>query len=478
MNEQDARRRDRLLALLILLAGLTLRVLYAAATPVSLRQHDVYSIAAGKGHAGYIYYFFQNLRLPDFSPMSRSQFYHPPLHHLLAGLFMRLEVGLFRCSEQQALENVQILTVLYSSLTMLVFYRLLQALRLRGRALTLPLALFCLLPGLFFMSGDINNDALMNLLMLAAFTRAVLWYEKPTFGSIALIALWLGLGMMTKLSAVLAAPAIALLFLGRLSEKPDASPKGAGNSRTAAAAKRPRLIAQFALFALIVFPLGLWWSFYGLIRYGVPLAYVPSLSESSTQYVGSYSAWARTLGFTREEFSSVFIAWKDEFGHRYSEYNMLVGLYKTALFDESTLFRPDIFAGTADYARQRAGLFFCRVLFIDGLLLLAASAAACLRLALSGRKTSRSGSALPVGATALLGLTVFLSYLSFCFGYPHTCTMNFRYAVPCAAALFALLGQAMERDKLFCRPAMQLILTVLTAVFAVAACGLVLALQP
>ena len=40
-----------------------------------------------------------------------------------------------------------------------------------------------------------------------------------------------------------------------------------------------------------------------------------------------------------------------------------------------------------------------------------------------------------------LGAVVLLSYISFCFGYPHTCTQNFRYAVPTILTGCLFLGR-------------------------------------
>ena len=438
--------------LLLIGLGVLLRVTYAIYTGVTTRQHDVYTIEQAKGHAGYIYWFFQNLRLPDFDPSSKSQFYHPPLHHFLAGLWMRLQVR-FGTAEQQALENVQVLTELYSCLCLPVFAKLLRKFRLSGPALLLPLAVLCFTPEFAIMGGDINNDMLMNLLVLCAFTAAVCWYEKPTFWRIGLTALFMGLGMMAKLSAALAAPAIALLFLFRFFDRKK---------------ERGTIFLQFVLFAAICCPLGLWWPLYCKFRWDIPLGYVPRLSDSSTQFVGMHPALERLFGFGKA-FASPFIAWEGKYGHDYNEFNVFAGLLKTTLFDEYTLFRPEIKTVNTRPLAQ-AGLNASKLMFRVNLVLIAASLFAAVReciLGIGGDEGKAAGAAgaaaakgagaakkldawrarlLPVSLLVLAGV-VLISYVSFCFGFPHTCTMNARYTVPVTYAGLALLGLFLKREE-------------------------------
>lgn len=74
-----------------------------------------------------------------FDPRSVWQFYHPPLHHLTAALWMHFQT-LLGFSYERAFENVQILTLFYSMGTLFIFERLLRRLRLRGTAFVLPMA--------------------------------------------------------------------------------------------------------------------------------------------------------------------------------------------------------------------------------------------------------------------------------------------------------------------------------------------------
>lgn len=77
--------------LLLLAAGFLLRLAYIFYTSIYTRQHDMHVFTGGTGHAGYINYFYEHIQLPDFDPRTRWQFYHPPLHHFTAALFMQHE---------------------------------------------------------------------------------------------------------------------------------------------------------------------------------------------------------------------------------------------------------------------------------------------------------------------------------------------------------------------------------------------------
>lgn len=416
--------REAVLCCGILLIGLTLRLVYISYTDVATRQHDVYSIARGKGHAGYIYYFFQNgIRLPDFSPDSVSQFYHPPLHHILASRWMRAGVALGK-TEDAAIESVQVLTALYSFLMLPVFWKLLKKLELSGSALLLPLAILAVSPGLIIMGGDINNDMLMNLLTLCAFTAAVCWYKTPSLLRILLCALAMGGAMMAKLSAFLAAPPIAFLFLERFFAEREA--RG-----------RWRLVGQFAAFGVVCVPLGLWWPLYCKFVWDIPLGYVPSLSETASQYIGGYSAADRLFCLRDGELKSVFIAWADQPGYDYNEHNVFVALLKTSLFDESTLFRTAGKSGTKLH-ENTIGLRAAVTLFWTNLALILAGFVGEVTVLLRAIRAKKPAPV--VVALAVFPLIVLIPYVSFCFGYPHTCTMNFRYAVPMQYAGLAFLG--------------------------------------
>lgn len=425
------------IVLLLFAAGFVIRVAYILYTPMYVRQHDVLNFGMGNGHAGYIEWFYDNMRIPNFDPRKVWQFYHPPLHHWTTAIWMRLNVAMGMTLER-AYESTQILTLYYASACTLLCYRLMRELGVGRKAICLPMALLCFHPTLVILSGSVNNDILSITLQLAAVLFAVRWYKKPTVLRILPIAAALGCAMMAKTSGGLAAVAIALLFLFKLIEQ------------------RRRflpMIGQYAAFGAVCVPLGLWWQVSNFIRFGMPINYVPRLSNGVNQYIGGYSVWERLFDPSLEQFKSVFVAWGRDSLSTYHEHNVFIGLLKTSMFGEFTMFldRPVI--------NIPATILFYVNIAIVALAIFAMIRTLCVRSLLPGK------------LKAFLGvwyLTVMVSFVVFCFQFPHTCTQDFRYAVPTLFVGLVFLGVMLEdwsRQKRRCLKPVSVALSVLTGMF-------------
>lgn len=109
------------------------------------------------------------------------------------------------------------------------------------------------------------------------------WYREQTAKNIVKAALCIGLGMMTKISVGLIAPAVAILFFMALVQ----NRKNIANR-----------LGQMCLFGVICCPLGLWWSVRNYLRFGVKPNYVPSLSNADVQYIGDLTAKHRLTDFS------------------------------------------------------------------------------------------------------------------------------------------------------------------------------------
>ncbi len=382
--------------LLITAAAMGLRLVYILGTTISQRQHDVYSFGGPEGHAGYIEYFYNHWRLPDFNPSSVFQFYHPPLHHFLAAVWLKINTAA-GIGYQLACENIQILTMFYSGVFLYFTLKIFEEFGLEKGKLAAAYAFVAFYPAFIIMSGSINNDMLSIMLMQGAIYYAILWFKKARTAHIAAAAAFLGLGMMTKLSAGIAAVAIGFLFLSRLiGDRP----------------QRRKFFLQFILFGAICFPLALWWGVRNEILFGLPVTYIPTLGAASHQYIGHYSLFERLADFSAYQFKSVYVAWGDP----YFEHNVFIGLLKTGTFGEQTLSAPE-------------GLIYAaaKVLFAINAFLALAVTAAC-PFVLAGDKRFRNRGLRYF--TVLLMITFLLSYIQFCISYAHTCTQNIRYATP------------------------------------------------
>lgn len=396
----------RVVAVLFFL-GFLLRLAYILYTSIYMRQHDVEGWD-GSGHLGYVMQLYQNHSLPQGDVRDFWQFYHPPFHHLLETVWVALLTALGMDLYTTAAEGMQFLTLFYSSACMVIFYRLLRAFGVRGWALVISFAVVAFHPTFVLLAGSVNNDILSITLMLGAILCTVNWYRNKTVWNILKIALCIGLGMMTKLSAWMVAPGVAVVFLLALLQN-----RG----------RLKPLIGQMCAFGAVCVPLGLWWSIRNFVSHGVPFAYVPGLGENSHQYIGNFSVLERLFHF---DFTNIYHDIPNM-----GNINPLMELFKSAMFDEMV---------------YRDIPFWPYLLFWSGLLLAAAAFAAMIVVLI------RKSAAFPGEMKLLFAVTyvvVLGSYYLFCFQYPHMCTENARYVVPLIVFGALFLGMLLQglRDR-------------------------------
>lgn len=419
------RLNARWVCILLGAAAFLLRGVYILYTTYLTRQHDVTPIDTDYGHQAYILYFVNHaFQLPNFSPTSVWEFYHPPFYYFTSALWVKLQL-LFGAETAVAMENVQFLTLFYSCAAVIVSYKILRACGFEGSALVVSFAVLCFHPSLILLAGSINNDMLCILFSLSAILYTLRWYQTPTRKNILLLAVCIGLAMMTKSSGALVAPAAAVLFLVKLGKEK---------------AQRQMLWRQYAAFFAVCVPLGLWWNIYGKLRFGVPFGSFSGLTTDNPQYLGGFSAAQRLWGIDWQHLS-VFENW--DWQNHIFEYNLWLALLKTSLFDEATLFN------------NGPGLFGAQALFWINLLLVAVSLA-CMVLtavfAVRGRKHLPRGwnagaARVQVLYFAVLYVTFLLFYVWFCFSAPYACTQSFRYIVPTVLIGSAGMGSILERTR-------------------------------
>ncbi len=383
--------------ILLFFAGLILRITYVMYTGCMERQHDVHSFGGGNGHAGYIEYILNNEMLPDFDVRNVWQFYHPPLHHIICAIFLKT---LIYCEVDYnvATESIQILTLFYSSICMIISYRIMREFNLKGTPLIAAFAIIAFHPTFIIFAGSINNDILSITLEIGAILYAIRWYKSQKLSDIIKIALCVGLGMMTKLSVWMVAPAIAFLFL-------------AAAFNTERKRKFRVYIGQYSLFGTICIPLGLWWGLRNLKLFSVPLTYIPKLDETNAQFVGYHSVFKRLFDFNFSQVENVF----DKWGDPYFEYNPTIGLFKTAMFGERL--------NNTDY--PQIGISGTILFWLGTALALLALAA----IIMSFKRRYKIDTILKLFLIAVAIVTTIMYYY-FCIDFDSTCTQNIRYATP------------------------------------------------
>lgn len=378
------RLTHRRLILLLVAAGVLLRIGYALYTPYGVRQHDAGIFGGEGGHAGYIGYIADHLALPHTN--APWQFYHPPLHHTVSGLWLWLNLSAGVPAEA-AYENIQLLTAFYSCAAILICYGVFRELKLSRRATAFALAIVCFHPTFIILAGSINNDMLWVLFYLAALLFAIRWYREPSMKNVLCLAVCTGLAMMAKLSAVTIAPVIAFVFLVKLWKERKRAKK---------------LFGRIGAFCLVSVPLGVWYPVRNLLLFQQPLSYVPELGKTF-QYVGNYGIADRLWN----------IPWS-QLGVPYQSletgYNIPLSLMKTATFGES-----EMTVGAP-----------ANILLYVHILLAVVALFAMVRMLI--RKDGEK--AVLNRALGLAWIVLMASYVIFCLDFPSVCSEDFRYVVP------------------------------------------------
>lgn len=388
---------------LLAVCGFILRYFYTLYTDYNVRQHDVGLFDNGSGHLSYIWQLYENnFRLPEGDPRDRWQFYHPPLHHMLEALWLKFLAFCGIPAGNEFYQYIQIPTLIYSSIAMIVIYRILRELNIDGKALVLAFAMVCFNPTFIVMAGSVNNDMLSALFIYASILYTIKWYKEPKMKNIIKIALCVGLGMMTKASTGLIAPAIAVVFIVKFIQQ--------------IIAKKPLpYIVQYVVFLVICCPLGLWWSVRNYIKFDMPFNYVAELNKGIDQYIGNLSLKERFTDFSLYQLKSVFIEWNKQ-GDTYMEFNPFIALFKTSAFGEMNFldYNPNL-----DIAPV--------ILFYANLVLIFISFISMIYTLFT--KKSKLNAMMKV-FLSLIFLTFLGNYIVFCIQYPFTCTMNIRYITP------------------------------------------------
>ena len=286
------------------------------------------------------------------------------------------------------------LTLFYSAAAGLISYRIFKEFHFNKTASTVCYALVALHPAFIIHAASYNNDCLSITLMLLALLFLIRWWKEPTFFNIIMVAIGIGYGMMTKLSAGLYSPAAAVLFLVKfISEKQ----------------KLKKSICAFGAICIA----GTWWSIWIHEKFGARFGYVMQLGKNHDQYVGFRSVWERLCDITGS-LSEGDLLCPGKARQRFSRIQP-GAILKTSVFGEWHM-------GRVLPSRNP-----CRALFIVNILVVAISLF-CMVYALF-KKFENVPRALKF-SLYILYVTIMGTFVNFCFTHAHDCTMDFRYIVP------------------------------------------------
>lgn len=395
---------------LVIFAGFFIRLFYVVMTQAHLAQNDIGALQEGDwGHLGYIYQIFTRGRLPGDNPISHYQLYHPPLHHAIAALCIRI-YSLFGISTSVWDEVLQILPLFYSTATLVFLNKI--GLQFRcsplGRFVVLGFAGF--IPYSIYLGAALNNDPLVTLFMIMCVYFTLKWYQDPTLKNILIMAVCIGCAMMTKLSGAMIAPAMAIVMLWR-----------AWTDRK----EWVKWVKQFACFGAIAFPLGLWYSILQWIRFRMPFGYVPSVPQEFAQYIGMYNnLWDRFRDYGHA-LESLALQWGPAPD---VDYNIPVSLVKYSVFN-----------GLVYYTQTQMTEILGTIVFWATVGMFVLVVAAFVAWLFMHRDKMVYKVFLGSGIIIIL-----FAYVRFCLKYPHVCTMNVRYVMTAIYLGVLVLGIAVS----------------------------------
>ena len=399
----------------ILIGGTILRCGYILLSGLYDRQHDAGAFTGmgtefvNPGHIGYVEYIYKFGRLPQINPYTLFGYYHPPFHHLIETLWLKLNIAL-GVSEELAFENLQIPTLLYSCLLMIVSYKILQTLEVKGKGMMIGMCFIALHPATIVMAGSVNNDMLTILFMALIMLETFRFVRKKDITHLVLLALYIGFGMITKLNAAVLAIPVGLIFLMHFVTVIKSKDKS----------EIKKWIGNYLVFAAIVMPIGLSWIIRNEVRYkehpGVP---VPG--PASPLYTENYSLWTR-LGIPS------LSQWHFDFPFHPLRASACSNTW--AIMFHTSIFAEEYPTDISDPMR-----FLCQVTFILSIILAIWAVALLVKTSMDKRTLTEDRIFVLTGYVAMI-----ISFIAFVIIYPYTCSSDFRYITICLVYTVIAVG--------------------------------------
>ena len=409
-KKEEFQKQQRIIMGMLIFYAL-LRLIYICSTNYLNMQNDVGRLDDSRyGHLGYIYYLANGGSIIYNQPDYYIQFYHPPLHHMVSAVWLKIQLFL-GCSLDVAGGRLAVLPWVYSVLSLIAGDCMVIKCRGSFGARIVSMCLLGSFPYFIMLSGALNNDGLMYLLFIIAMYYIISYVQEGTQQNVVKAALALGMASMTKQSAMMLFVPIEILALFLFFKEKE---------------KRFTYIKDGIAFLAISIPIAIWYPIKNCFLYRMPFFYILYQGDNSPQYIGNFAVWQRFFDFSRKQLQTLGIA----FGYRGEtpEHNIFLALLKYGLFGESDYYRK--------YAWSEA---VCRVLFYILAVLFMIFFIQAIMFTIKGK--TEGWCRLFLSAVAVC---VMISYVRFCFTHPHVCTMNIRYILPAVFCMGLQCGLAID----------------------------------
>jgi len=152
-------------------------------------------------HFPVVQYIFQSHNLPTIFQFDQAQ--HPPLYYIIASFFLIF-------GSEKA---VQFFSLLLSIGALIIFFILITKLEIKPKTKIYCLLFAGILPQFIFFGNYISNDSLAIFLGSLIFFQIYKLIKIPTLLNHVILALILGLGMLTKATFILFLPILLILII-------------------------------------------------------------------------------------------------------------------------------------------------------------------------------------------------------------------------------------------------------------------------
>ena len=395
----------KLIIILIVVLAISLRLFYIIKTDTLEYQFDVggrnlpmdsveeydriYSNYAEEPylarHIHYIMKLYNEIELPN---EVMGQFYHPPLHHAIMAAFLTF-MDNFNVGSDIKIESMQILSVIYSCITMWAVYSMLKELEIKPKFRILPMILMAFYPLNIFLSGSINNDMLVLMFSSLALLYTLKWQNNPSMKNAFLLALWIGLGLMTKTSIVVMVIPAVYVYFKMLTQYIKEDKKVGG------------LLVQLVVFAAVSGVLGLWFQFRSLLNGLNTIGFIQPYENLS---VAHYSLWQR-FGLSNILFMNGYNLWN---------YFLYTSLNFGLVYNQTIL---EGFVALAALMLLLISIYYMIINYKENKMLL------------------------------LTYISWWISYLYLNISMPYSCSMNSRYMLIPLIIGFVMIGKGLEKEE-------------------------------
>ena len=259
-----------------------------------------------------------------------------------------------------------------------------------------------------------NNDALVTFFMTWIILYTIRWFKNPGYANIVFLALGFGFGIFSKISCALFAAFTGSFMLVKLV------------LAVRGGTWKP-LIGQFAVFALIAMPIGLYYPIRNYLMFGQGLNFV--LRPGDNVYCGEHGFVERFVLFPVSRLlSPVYL-------NPFEEYNLNFYLVKSAVVGE--------------FEYHHVEEWPAAVLVVCNLILVVQSVFSAAAVCVQGFKEKAVTSSVRAQFLFLglpgLWLWIYVNHLILNVRLPYGCTMDFRYIVPTSLLGAVYLGLYVEK---------------------------------